>query len=31
MIARDAYIDQHLGGFTKIFPLPEDHPRQIAY
>ena len=31
MQMRDEYIDNNLGGFTKIFPLREDHPRQTIY
>lgn len=28
---RDEYISCHLGGFTQIFPLDKEHPRQIVY
>jgi hypothetical protein len=28
---RDAYIEQHLGGFTKIYPLPSENSRQSVY
>jgi hypothetical protein len=31
MRIRDEYMDSHLGGFTKIYPLPIDNPRQQAY
>jgi hypothetical protein len=31
MRERDAYISEHLGGFTQIYPLPADHPRQAVY
>jgi len=24
-------MDNHLGGFTRIFPLPSDNPRQTIY
>ena len=28
---RDIYNSEHLGGFTQIYPLPQDHPRQAVY
>ena len=31
MKIRDEYIDNNLGGFTKIYPLPNDNPKQQVY
>lgn len=31
MKSRDEFIDNHLGGFKKIYPLPLDNPRQEVY
>jgi|694.fasta_scaffold130703_3 hypothetical protein len=28
---RDAYMAANLGGFTQIYPLATDNPRQIVY
>lgn len=31
MRQRDAYMQEHLGGFTQIYPLGQEHPRQAVY
>ena len=28
---RDEYVQSHLGGFTKIYPLAPEHPNQVIY
>jgi hypothetical protein len=28
---RDQYFASNLGGFTQIYPLPADNPRQVVY